>query len=164
MMMNFPADFNDSYHFVKRYDRLVRKGNAEAAIKDFVLLTGAGTDTTQALLEKKGYKLFIFIKDRDYVPRSREGLVALLAMAKNIPVYVVTGDYDELSSWSQKVGMDSTVTLLKCDATAIKTAARSLDKPTIYLLKNATILNKWSYADYGAALPAVAELLNSANP
>ncbi|HVU96175.1 MAG TPA: BT_3928 family protein [Puia sp.] len=163
---NFPADFNDSYHFVKRYDKLVRKGNAEAAIKDFVLLTGAGTDTTQAVLEAKGYKLLVFMKDMDYVPRSREGLGVLLAMArsKGVPVYLVTGDYDELSGWTRGIGIDSAVTLLKCDATAIKTAARSQDKPTIYLLKNATILNKWSYADYGATLPAVAELPNSANP
>ena len=158
---HFPADFNDSYHFVKRYDKLIRKGNAEAAIKDFVLLTGAGTDTTQALLEKKGYKLFVFMKDKDYVPPSREGVVALTLMAESVPVYVVTGDYDGLSDWWRRIGMDSTVTLLKCDATAIKTAARSLDKPTIYLLKNATILNKWSYADYSAALPAIAELPKS---
>jgi hypothetical protein len=55
--------------------------------------------------------------------------------------------------------------LLKCDATAIKTAARSQEKPTIYLLKGATILNKWSYADYDAAVPAIAELTNaSSNP
>jgi uncharacterized membrane protein YphA (DoxX/SURF4 family) len=34
----FPADFDDSlYHFVKRYDKLVRKGNAEPPIKDFSL-------------------------------------------------------------------------------------------------------------------------------
>ena len=37
---NFPDDFDDSiYHFVKRYDKLIRKGNAEPAIKDFVLTT-----------------------------------------------------------------------------------------------------------------------------
>jgi uncharacterized membrane protein YphA (DoxX/SURF4 family) len=163
---NFPADFNDSYHFVKRYDKLIRKGNAEAAIKDFVLLTGAGTDTTQAVLEARGYKLFVFIKDIDYEPRSREGFVMLtaLAKAKNVPVFVVTGDYDELSDWTRNMGSDSAFTLLKCDATAIKTAARSQDKPTIYLLKNSTILTKFSYADYGAALRAIAEIRNQTNP
>jgi len=157
---NFPADFNDSYHFVKRYDKLIRKGNAEAAIKDFVLLTGAGTDTTQAVLEAKGYKLFVFIKDLDYVPRTREGLGVLLTMAraKHIPFFLITGAYDDLSGWTQQIGIDSLTTLVKCDATAIKTAARSQDKPTIYLIKNATVAGKWSYADYDRALPAVAEL------
>src|ERR1700743_3746964 len=44
---HFPKDFDDSYKFVSRYDKLIRKGNAEPAIKDFVLNTDAGTDTTK---------------------------------------------------------------------------------------------------------------------
>ncbi len=55
---HFPADFDDSYHFVSRYDKLIRKGNAEPPIKDFNLLTGEGADTTQAVLTAKGYRIF----------------------------------------------------------------------------------------------------------
>src|ERR1700730_3407577 len=52
----FPSDFSDSsYQFVKRYDKLVRKGNAEPAIKDFVLLAEDGTDFTQEFLNEPGY-------------------------------------------------------------------------------------------------------------
>lgn len=58
----FPADFDDSYKFIKRYDKLVRKGNAEPPIKDFTLMTLAGADTTQDVLAAKGYKLFLFTK------------------------------------------------------------------------------------------------------
>lgn len=58
----FPADFDDSYKFITRYDKLVRKGNAEPPIKDFTLMTAAGTDTTQDILSAKGYKLFLFTK------------------------------------------------------------------------------------------------------
>jgi uncharacterized membrane protein YphA (DoxX/SURF4 family) len=157
---HFPADFSDSYHFVSRYDRLIRKGNAEAAIKDFNLVTGGGTDTTQEVLAAKGYKLFIYMRDMDFIPQSREGFgeVITMAKAKNVPVFFITGDYDNLISWVRQQGIDSLVTVLKCDATAIKTAARSFDKPTLYLLKNATILKKWSYADYNTAIPSVAEL------
>lgn len=157
---HFPADFNDSYHFVKRYDKLVRKGNAEAAIKDFILLTGAGTDTTQAVLEAKGYKLLVFVKDMDHVPHTREGIgmAITIARAKSIPVFLVTADYDGLTAWTHGSGIDNFVILVKCDATAIKTAARSLDKPAYFLLKNATIVKKWSHADYNAGLPALAEL------
>jgi uncharacterized membrane protein YphA (DoxX/SURF4 family) len=157
---HFPKDFDDSYHFVSRYDKLIRKGNAEPAIKDFNLLTGEGADTTQAVLTAKGYKLFIYMKDIDFVPRTREGFgeVITMARAKNVPVFFITGDYDNLAPWVKQKGLDSLVTVLKCDATAIKTAARSLDKPTLYLLKNATILKKWSYKDYNAAIPSVAEL------
>jgi uncharacterized membrane protein YphA (DoxX/SURF4 family) len=59
----FPADFDDSYHFVKRYDKLIRKGNAEPLIKDFNLVTESGNDTTLSLLESPGYKIFIFAKE-----------------------------------------------------------------------------------------------------
>jgi len=157
---HFPKDFDDSYHFVSRYDKLIRKGNAEPAIKDFNLLTGGGTDTTQDVLTAKGYKLFIYMKDLDFVPHTSEGFgeVITMAKAKSIPVFFITGDYDNLILWVRQKGLDSLVTVLKCDATATKTAARSLDKPTLYLLKNATILKKWSYKDYNAAIPSVAEL------
>lgn len=162
---HFPADFNDSYHFVKRYDRLIRKGNNEAAIKDFILLTGADTDTTQAVLEAKGYKLLVFVKDGDHIPRNAEhfGLTMASAMARHLPVFLITAAYDDMANWTRQQGLDSLLTVVKCDATAIKTAARSLDKPTFYLMKNATILKKWSYADAVAALPAIAELPDQFN-
>ncbi len=60
---NFPADFDDSYKFVKREDKVVRKGTATPAIRDFSLQTLNGTDTTLALLNEPGTKLFFFIKD-----------------------------------------------------------------------------------------------------
>ena len=60
----FPEDFNDStYRFIRRYDKLIRKGNAESSIKDFSLQTVYGNDTTQALLNEDSYQLFLFIKD-----------------------------------------------------------------------------------------------------
>jgi len=155
----FPADFDDSYKFVSRYDKLIRKGNAEPAIKDFNLVTGSGNDTTQDLLSQKGYKLFVFMRTAvEYPPSWNKEFSVILTMArsKNLPVCFVTGDYDNVSAWTEKAGIAPYVTILKCDATAIKTAARA--NPTFYLLKGETILQKWSYADLGAALPVVNEL------
>jgi len=152
----FPADFDDTYKFVNRYDRLVRKGNAEPAIKDFNLITGEGTDTTQDLLMQKGYKLFLFMKTAvEYPPSWNKEFSVILTMAKGkqVPVYFITGDYDNVTAWTEKAGIAPYVTVLKCDATAIKTAARA--NPTLYLLKGGTILKKWSYADLGLALPEV---------
>ncbi len=74
-----------------------------------------------------------------------------MARAKAIPVYFITGDYDNVAAWTDKAGISQAVTILKCDATAIKTAARA--NPTLYLLKKGVILHKWSYADLGLALP-----------
>ncbi|HMH24263.1 MAG TPA: BT_3928 family protein [Puia sp.] len=152
----FPADFGDSYKFVTRYDKLIRKGNAEAAIKDFTLVTAAGTDTTQELLQEKGYKLFLFTKgiEEDNPAWNKAfNVIFTMAKAKKIPVYFITGDYDNVSAWADKQGIGRDITILKCDATAIKTAARA--NPTLYLIKKGFVLNKWSYADFELALPDV---------
>ncbi len=156
---HFPADFSDSYHFVSRYDKLIRKGNAEPAIKDFDLTTGDNTDTTEAVLAAKGSKLFIFMKEvTDYHPAWNKDLSVVLTMAraKQIPVFFVTGEYENMMNWVGQQGLTGQVTVLKCDGTAIKTAARA--DPTLYLIKGGTILRKWSYADFRNAIPAVNEL------
>ena len=156
----FPADFDDSYKFITRYDKLIRKGNAEPAIKDFNLLSAAGTDTTQELLDRRGFKLFFFTKElsAEYPPSWMKefSLILALAKAKSIPIYFITGDYDNVVAWTDKAGISGEVAILKCDATAIKTAARA--NPTLYLLKKGVVLHKWSYADLGLALPDLTAL------
>jgi uncharacterized membrane protein YphA (DoxX/SURF4 family) len=155
----FPADFDDSYHFVSRYDKLVRKGNAEPAIKDFDLLTGDGTDTTQAVLEEKGFKLFLFwreVEDPHPAWNGAFSLILTLAKGKHMPLYLITSDYDNVVAWVRQQGIGDDVTALKCDATAIKTAARA--NPTLYLMKGAIVVKKWSYADLSTALPDLNEL------
>jgi uncharacterized membrane protein YphA (DoxX/SURF4 family) len=153
---HFPADYDDSYKFVSRYDKIVRKGNADIPIKDFELATGDGTDSTQEILEQRGYKLFIFMKDAEAYPQpwNQEFSVLLtMARSKKVPVYFITADYDHVNSWAAKAGIGDYITILKCDGTAIKTAARA--NPVLYLLKGGTILGKWSYADFGSALPDI---------
>lgn len=155
----FPKDFDDSYKFVKRYDKLIRKGNAEPAIKDFVLVTADGQDSTQAILDRKGYKLFLFTRGIDEdSPAWDEAFSVIMSMVKSkgIPIYFVTSGYDETKAWVDKQGLTASVAILKCDATAVKTAARA--NPTLYLLKRGIILGKWSYADFGLALPHINEL------
>jgi uncharacterized membrane protein YphA (DoxX/SURF4 family) len=155
---HFPKDFDSTWHFVSRYDKVVREGNAVPAIKDFVLTTGDGADTTQDVLAAKGYKLFEFVKELDEAHSAEQKFSIILTMArsKHIPVILITGDYDNLVARVQQMGIATDVTILKCDATAIKTAARA--NPTLYLLKGGTVLAKWSYADYSRAIPAINEL------
>lgn len=152
----FPKDFDSSYKLVNRYDKLIRKGNAEIAIKDFALITAGGTDSTQEILGQKGYKFFLFTKGiEEESPSWDKEFIVILTMAKSksIPVYFITSDYDGVRSWMDKVGIGPEVELLKCDGTAVKTAARA--NPTLFLLKRGIILNKWSYADFGLALPDI---------
>jgi hypothetical protein len=61
---------------------------------------------------------------------------------KNIPIYIVTA-----SSSEAKMALDKTnfadIPIFECDFTAIRTAART--NPCLYLLKQGTVVNKWSY-------------------
>ena len=154
----FPDDFNDStYKFVKRYDRLIRKGNAESSIKDFSLQTIFGNDTTQALLNEESYQLYLFIKN-DYKLRDWSEVLAMVmaqAEQKNISGFLVTNiPIEELRRDPPTVFLEFTP--LRCDATAIKTAART--NPTLYLVRKGTIVQKWGYADFQQALRFVGKL------
>jgi hypothetical protein len=46
------------------------------------------------------------------------------------------------------------LTVLRCDATAIKTAARA--NPTLIEVTNGTIQQKWAFADFDKALKSIA--------
>lgn len=145
-----PADLNDSvYTFVRRYEKVIRKGNAEAAIKDFSLQTLSGNDTTQALMNEEGYQLFLFIKN-DYNKGPWSELMAVvmnIAQEKNIKGFLVSNlAVDRLYELAQSL---NGLTPLRCDATAIKTAARA--NPTLYLVRKGTIVNKWGFADFDQA-------------
>jgi len=149
----FPDDFDDSlYHFVKRYDKLIREGNAQPAIKDFVLTSLSGTDSTQAILEQKGAALFLFVKDKmDSRFETKENqqlrLIIEYAKSKVIPLYLITNTREVANEYT--LATKDTPVSFMCDAVAIKTAARA--NPTLYLLKDGTIQHKWAYADFAKA-------------
>lgn len=157
---NFPDDFDDSlYHFIKRYDKLIRQGNAVVAIKDFALGTIAGNDTTQAILHAPGYRILLFTKGfTESQPAWLPHFVNIYndGVSKNIPVNFITNDYDNVNNWVSKSGLRPGATILKCDFVAIKTAARA--NPTIYLLNQGNIINKWSYADFDKASSYISKI------
>lgn len=148
---NFPEDFNDSlYTQPRRYDKLIRKGNAEPPMKDFSLTDINGTLLTDSILSDPGHKLLLFLREA-YKPGEwkilAEGL-ASQAAETGIPAYLVTS-IPLQNLLSQPIVELPSFRLLSCDATAIKTAARA--NPTLYLLKGDIILGKWSYADLDQA-------------
>jgi uncharacterized membrane protein YphA (DoxX/SURF4 family) len=161
---NFPDDFDDSlYHFVKRYDKLVRKGNAEPAVKDFVLTSLSGNDSTNDILSRKGYALFLFVKDQmntnDEKEENRQLKYILdYSGKKNIPLYIITNAREVLGQFTlaTKDSVLVSTNAFLCDAVAIKTAARA--NPTLYLLKDGTIQNKWAFADIKKAYNEIQKL------
>jgi len=149
----FPADFDDSYHFVRRYDKLVRKGNAEPAIKDFTLVGLSGIDSTQEILNERGYDLILFAMDMGETnPSWNKELATIFSIIKmkNMDLRIVTANTSSVKTFLEENGINDHVQVLACDVTAIKTAARA--NPTLYLIKKGIIINKWSYADFERSL------------
>jgi hypothetical protein len=151
----FPADYDDAtYKFIKRYDKVVRKGNASPAIKDFSLQTFFGNDTTQALLNEDQYQLYLFLKNGYSTGEWTNALNMIMRVAeqKHVKGYMVTNIPIETLR-NNPPDVFYAFMPLRCDFTAIKTAART--NPTLFLIKKGTILNKWSYADLEQALLVV---------
>lgn len=151
---SFPDDFDDSYVFVKREDKIIRKGNAVAPIRDFSLQTLSGNDTTIALLSEPGYKLFLLVKD-GYEEGEWTAVLDMItnsARAKGFRSFVVTNlevDPESKTFFPQLFP-------LRSDGTAIKTAARH--NPTLFLLNQGTIEGKWSATDFDRALKKINQL------
>ncbi|KYP14829.1 BT_3928 family protein [Flavihumibacter sp. CACIAM 22H1] len=139
----FPDDFDESvYSFVRRYDKLIRKGNAEPKIKDFVLLTPGGTDTTQAIINQSGEMYWLFIqslqeKDKKQLLQVLDQLAGKLKESGR-PVYVITPVADVVESFI--TSSKTPVLVLRCDAVAVKTAARY--PATLYKLVDGVVVEK----------------------
>ena len=139
---NFPEDFDSTYEFVDRFDKLIRKGTSLPKIVDFSLTTLTGNDTTQAILAQENKYILLFVKDFNNITNwkaSDMGLIIDAAKAKNIPVFLVTAD----ATAAQE--NFSSLIILKTDATVIKTAARV--NPTYFIMQKGNVLAKYSYAN-----------------
>jgi hypothetical protein len=158
---DLPADLG-TYKFISRKDKLIRKGNAEPAIKGFSLSGVTGVDTTKFILSQP-YAVLIFCEDFS-IPVSKWGkdfekLYSALR-SKNIPVYMISGRPDEAPQKISGTGF-SDIQILKCDFTAIRTAART--NPCIYLLKTGTIQEKWSYKRMNSIQSVINQLPTTSN-
>lgn len=142
----FPADFSpDTYEFVKRLDKIVRKGkNNEPPIKGFVL-TGLETnvDSTQYVLDAP-YAVLLFCEKFSSAGSSWKSKFEKIvgdARAKNIPSYIVTAEPTEAIRAIKGTAF-SGIQVFKCDYKAIQTASRS--ELTVYLLRQGAVQAKAS--------------------
>lgn len=137
---NFPADFDDTYEYVDRIDKVVKKGNATPKIQDFALMTLDGVDTTMSLMNNPGKYVLVFAQDFSRIKKNIQSLekVNQLAGKKNIPVYVVSpvasADIQFLPQGVQR---------LKLDPVVNKTVARV--NPTYILMQGDKVIEKRSY-------------------
>ncbi len=154
----FPADFNSTtYKLIKRYDKIIRKGkNNQPPIAGFNLSGITNEDSTQIVLQQP-YAVILFCEDFSVpVSKWQKSFSALYAEAKtkNIPAYLVTTQPGEAAVKLAGTSF-SNIQVLKCDNTAIRTAART--NPCVFILKQGTILGKWSRHNFGAGTKLLKE-------
>jgi len=141
---NLPADLDSTYEFIDRYDKIIKKGE-EPKIVDFALQNLNGTDTTISVLSQGYAYVMVFVNDftnfNEWHNKDFDTLVNILA-AKRLPLFVVTSEKDEAV---KLLGTQKNVTVLVCDGTVIKTAARV--NPAFFVMDMANINGKYSYAD-----------------
>lgn len=136
---------DSSWEFADRKQILVEKGkNNIPLINDFILKTGSGNDTTEAILSRAGQFYLLFAKEFDQTKDKWYSSFNAFCKKSKVPVYLVTSDPKAAGNiflMQEKMN----ITILTCDATAIKTAARV--NPTLYLMNGPVIKNKWSWND-----------------
>ena len=148
---SFPADFDSTYIYVNRIDKLIKKGSNESKILSFNLTTFSGTDTTNAVFNLPKY---VLVFSNDYPADYEKWHTALLSAKaycdkKAVPFFYVTSQSNEELA---KLSSDS-LTILKADGTLIKTAARV--NATYLMMQQATIINKYSYKDFDKIMIAL---------
>jgi uncharacterized membrane protein YphA (DoxX/SURF4 family) len=146
------AELPDStWTFADRKQILIQKGsNNVPLINDFKFNTEDGTDSTEAVLNNPSeYYLFFLEFPSLHSGKWIDDFRSLLnTMAGNKKVYVITSQRSAAESLLEKFNITPDG-LYTCDATAIKTAARS--NPTLYLMKGPVVLDKWGWADLDKA-------------
>jgi hypothetical protein len=139
---SLPADLA-TYKYVDRIDKVIRKGNAEAPIHGFSLNAGS-MDSTDIVLNQPA-ALLLFCESLKRAPAWISDLKNLdsIAKQKKIPLYIVTAapikEVSEVLNNNDLPGIQ----IFNCDNTVVRTAART--NPTLYVLNNGTIKNKYGY-------------------
>ncbi len=153
---NLPTDLDSSYEFIDRSDKVVRKGNATPPISDFALFTLNENDTTSAILNSTKYSVMLFAKDFENFPAWNNADFRKLQsqlQQKQIPLFIITADKQ---NGETLFGNKKDITVLLCDGTVIKTAARV--NPTYFVMKGADIINKFSYVDLDKNFSSIEKL------
>ena len=147
-----PADFN-TYKYIDRIDKVVRKGNADPAIKGFSLTGISGEDSTQIVLQQDRAVMVYALdfKDHDWIKELKD--VVAKAKEKAIPVYIVSPNLGEGMDAFAAEGVKD-VQFFNTDFTIVRTVARTT--PTILYLQKGTIVNKFSKNRLAAAASAIA--------
>ena len=139
---NYP---DSTWEFVDSKTVQTRQGY-EPPIHDFSLTdTKTGDDITDNVLSHKGYTFLLISRSLAYADDSNFGDIDQIyeyASEHNIPFYCVTASTDDdINRWCDLTGAE--YPFCTADETTLKTIIRS--NPGLLLLKDATIIGKWSH-------------------
>ncbi|OSZ79235.1 hypothetical protein CAP35_13550 [Chitinophagaceae bacterium IBVUCB1] len=149
---NFPWQ-DTTWKYVSSESKLIKKGNAEPKIKDFIISDYDGNDVTESVLTTPGYTLLLFVKDINKAStENMDRLHNLIEDAEknNVPTYILCSATKEDAEAFRKANNIEKGILYMFDGTVSKTALRA--NPGLMLLEQGTIRGKWSYKDYPATL------------
>lgn len=137
-----PADLA-TYQFIDRKDKLIRKGNAEPAIKGFFLSDESG-DYTASVLQEPYVVLYFYNSENGMASKAKRDFKMLynsVFVKRKIPIVLVSSSLQKVL---QNVDRNECPGALfyNTDFTVFRTAART--NPTVYLLNKGTIMHKWS--------------------
>ncbi len=118
---DFPDDFDSSYIFLGRKDKIVREGKGGPVIKDFYLTSVLDTDTTSAVLALQEPIWLLVVKENLEESWWKTQFPSIL---KDFEVngqnyFVVSSNWESLQNYVRANH------LLKADATLIKTMSRT---------------------------------------
>lgn len=160
---NFPWE-DTLWKFVDSKSTVIKEAENAPTILDFAITDYNGQDLTQTILNYPGYMVMIFFKDVNIANTEKiEKLSQFIQECKTakIPILAVSASGDiETNKFKEKYKLDIEFTSI--DATVCKTAMRA--NPGIIALKNGTISNKWSWADYPTLSNLKWDLNNNSQP
>ena len=145
-MDNYPWS-DSTWKFVDRKDKLIQKGDAEPAIKDFTLTDFDGGNQTQSILAETKPVYLLLVQNTATAGKGWDAKMKAIqqrAQANEVYIYGVTASSKEaVDAFKAQHGLQ--FPFVQMDATAIKTAGRS--NPCLILLQQGTIKGKWHYND-----------------
>ncbi len=145
---NYPWQ-DSTWKFVSSKNVLVKEGSGQPEIHDLTLTDANETDQTESILTAKGYTFLWFLRDPSTFKSNnmdRLKSLAAKAAAMHIPFYVAcSADRGICKAFQEAWGMKD-IPFLIVDGTVSKTALRT--NPGLMLLKDGTVVKKWSYLDY----------------
>jgi uncharacterized membrane protein YphA (DoxX/SURF4 family) len=141
---HFPEDFDSTYEYIDRADKVVREGNARPAITDFNLQTLAGSDTTTAVFAQPDYFLLV-IRNMGTASHWKQAAQQAIAAArqKALPVFIVAASPEGVQENFPGIPV------LLCDGTVIKTIART--DAVLYRMNKALVKDKAAVKDAAIA-------------